>query len=351
MKKSSVLTFCTWTSIGSILQSYGLKKALEQVGCESTILLPVGTNDFTVTRIHSVKSLISRGFQILIHSQRKSAHNKRCSFIGEKLDVEYYQDYADLERRGLEQEECCYVAGSDQIWHPDQCRKSFFLDFAREHRRISYAASMGKTIIPLEKRDTIQGFLENFEHISVREEQCRKALQPLTDKNIEVHIDPTFLLEQSHWRSLEKAYKMQEPYILVYMIYWDPACKAQLQRLKERTGLPVYAVCSALSRVYANHRLFDVGVEEFLWLVDHAEYVVTSSFHGAAMSAIFQKKFAAVVNPETPSRLQNLLDTLDIPLVSIDNLDRTEFDYNAICTRMIAERERGLRYLNEAISE
>ena len=136
------------------------------------------------------------------------------------------------------------------------------------------------------------------------------------------------------------------------MIYWHPSCKAQLQELKRRTGLPVYAVCSGLSRVYADKKLFDVGVEEFLWLVDHAEYVVTSSFHGAAMSTIFGKKFAAVVNPGAPSRLRNLLQTLDIPEVPIRELDCAgDFDYTVIRTRMAEERARGLQYLKEAVEK
>lgn len=351
MKKSNVLTFCTWTSIGSILQSYGLKKALEQVGCESTILLPEGYNAFITTRVRSVKSLISRSYQILIHRARTAAHQKRCCFIDRKLDVLYYKDYAALEEIGSEPDGCCYIAGSDQIWNPDRCYRHFFLDFVRDHRCISYAASMGTTEIPEKNREKLRSYLRKFDCISVREEQCREALQLLTDQDIRVHIDPTFLLRQEQWRSLEQPYPVTGHYILVYMIYWDPACKVQLQELKRRTGLPVYAVCSSLSRVYADHRLFDVGVEEFLWLVDHASYVVTSSFHGAAMSVIFEKKFAAVVNPTAPSRLRNLLDTLAIPLVPIRELDTSHFSYDTIRGRITAERSRGLDYLSEAISK
>ena len=136
------------------------------------------------------------------------------------------------------------------------------------------------------------------------------------------------------------------------MIYWNPSCKEQLQELKRRTGLPVYAVCSSLSRVYADKKLFDVGVEEFLWLIDHAEYVVTSSFHGVAMSTVFGKKFAAVVNPDSPSRIHHLMRTLGIPEVSISELDSAgDFDYSAINDKILQERGRAIQYLKEAISE
>ena len=351
MKKINVVTFCTWNSIGSILQSFGLKTALENVGYESTILLPADENIFHTAKIRSLKSLLSRLFQVMINDKRQTAYRKRCGFIEQHLNISAYEQYDELEQQSRK-EGVCYLTGSDQVWNPDRCYKHFFLEFVRNSNCISYAASMGKTDIPPENLEKFRALMQRLDHISVREAQCKDVLQPLTEKNIDVHIDPTFLLDAETWRSYEKAYSIPEPYILLYMIYWDPACKEQLQELKRRTGLPVYAICSGLSRVYADKKLFDVGVEEFLWLVDHAEYVVTSSFHGVAMSTIFGKKFAAVVNPNSPSRIRNLLQTLGLPEIPIYELDKIGiFDYETACNRMAIERERGTKYLREAINE
>lgn len=350
MKKVKVLTFCTWTSVGSIIQALGLNRALTENGYQSTILLFSDSSSFTKTKIHSLKSFVSRIFQIIIHNKRKCAYKKRCDFINSNLKTEYYENYYDLEVEYPVDDVDCYIAGSDQIWHPDKCDKSFFLDFVRTKKRISYAASMGKTEIPESNINTFKALINNFDTLSVREEQCKAALQVLTDKQISVHIDPSFLLSAYEWRQYETKYPIQGPYILVYMIYWDKSCKAKIKKLKKRTGLPVYAVCSALSKVYADKYLFDVGVEEFIWLIDHAEYVITSSFHGAAMSTIFNKKFAAVINPTSPSRLENLLHVLNIPLVSIEDLDQTQdFDYHIINTRIDEERRKSIEYLKEAI--
>ena len=352
MKKVNIVTFCTWTSIGSILQAFGLKEALAKNDCGSTILLPADENLLSTTRVHSLKTLLSRIFQMMIHKKRQVVFRKRCDFISQNLDTVSYENDSQLTQLVQQYDTSCYLAGSDQIWHPDRCDKHFFLEFVRSGKCISYAASMGKTEIPPENVDKFRQLMQRLDRISVREIQCRDVLQPLTEKNIDVHIDPTFLMETDTWRQYEKPYPVREPYILVYMIYWDPSCKAQLQELKRRTGLPVYAVCSGLSRVYADKKLFDVGVEEFLWLVDHAEYVVTSSFHGAAMSTIFGKKFATVVNPGSPSRIRNLLQTLGIPEVPIHKLDTTNlFDYETIRTRIADERNKGMQYLEEAVDE
>ncbi len=352
MRKVNVLTFCTWSSMGSMLQAFGLKKALEDIGLSSTILLPVSDNHFHTIKVRSLKSLLSRIFEILIHRKRLSAYHKRCQFISKKLDVKTYVHYSELEQLMQHDKEACYLAGSDQIWHPDQCDKSFFLEFVSDRKCFSYAASMGKTDIPVENVEKFRELMQHLDRISVRESQCKMVLQPLTEKEISVNIDPTFLLDTQIWRQYETPYPIRGPYILVYMIYWDPVCKEQIRALKQRTGLPVYAICSALSRVYADKKLFDVGVEEFLWLIDHAEYVITSSFHGAALSTIFGKKFAPVINPSAPSRIRNLLDTLGIPEVHIQELDSTDrFDYVAIHNCIVTERQKGIKYLKEAMDK
>jgi hypothetical protein len=193
-------------------------------------------------------------------------------------------------------------------------------------------------------------WLHAFDHISVREQECLNALAPLTDKDISVHIDPTFLVDVEVWRGLEKNYKVKGPYILLYMLYWDDSFKKQIIALKKRTGLPVYAVCPDMSRVYADRHLYDVGVEEFLWLVDHAEYVVTSSFHGVAFSILFQKKFAPMINPRMPSRIENVLNVLGVPKVGMEELDSTDhIDYEAVAANIEKEKQRSIAYLKEAI--
>lgn len=352
MKELNVLTFCTWTSIGSILQAFGLKKALEGNGCESRLLIASDENLFHVGRVTSIKSLVSCTFQLMIQRDRQRAYKKRCDFIARYLDVATYARYEDLSGMMLNDSDSCYLVGSDQVWQPDRCYRHFFLEFVHDRKCVSYAASMGKTEIPPENVERFRAMLARLDHISVREDQCKEVLQPLTEKEIGVHIDPTFLLDTKTWRQYEKKYPIRGPYILLYMIYWDPACKTQIRELKKRTGLPVYAVCAGLSRVYADKQLFDVGIEEFLWLVDHAEYVITSSFHGVALSTIFNKKFAAVINPSLPSRICNLMDMLNIPEVPICELDGTDrFDYSVIRRRISNEREKGLKYLKEMIAE
>ena len=347
MKFIKIVTYCTDSSIGSILQSFGLKSALSHIGVESKILLEKTADKKEDYHLFNIKSAIRQGFKLMIKRKLTVAKKKRNNFIATNIDIEYYGNSWNV---NCAEDSLCYLAGSDQIWNPNKCYPPFFLDFAENKKRISYAASMGSTVIPDEKKEEFIRLLNNFETISVRERECAEVIRDLTGKEASVHIDPTFLISFDEWRTYEKKYDIKEPYILLYMIYWDESLKEKVKALSQRTGLKVYTIKNGLSRAYGDKILYDVGIDEFLWLVDHAEYVVTSSFHGVAMATIFNKKFSAVVNPASPSRIENLLRVLSIPHVDIDDLDSADnFDYTVINQKILEERERGIEYLREAL--
>lgn len=351
MKKNvKIITYCTWKSIGSILQAHALNAVLDSLGNNPELILEEKNRSHERKMPKDLKSFVKSCMEFFVNKKIDVARNKRSAFIESNMKVTYFLNCNEILSGIDENALTVYLAGSDQIWNPDASNPVYFLDFAKNERCISYAASMGKTKISEEKLSFFAQELAKFYSISVREKECADVLSGCTDKEIYVHIDPTFLIDVKQWRTLEKKYDVKEPYILLYMLYWDDACKKKISDLKKRTGLPVYAVCPGISRVYADKRFYDVGVEEFLWLVDHAQYVVTSSFHGVALSIIFQKKFAPVINPAAPSRIENLLRILDVPHVDIGELDRTDgFDYDAISANIERERQRSITYLKYAV--
>ncbi len=350
VKKIRILTYCCWTSFGSILQSYALSKTLLDLGYKNTIWLENWNREIYKPAPKNAKDILKYIYSFFNNKKINNAHKKRQDFILNNLDVEYFPDDEAFVKKASENTDDIYLAGSDQIWNPDRCNPLFFLDFVKSSKKISYAASMGNTTIVPGKVEKYRNWLNDFDRISVREQTCAQTLQQLTDKEIQVNIDPTFLIGADEWRKIEKPYKVNEPYILLYMLYWDNSLKRKIEGLKKRTGLPVYAVCPYISRVNADRCLYDVGVDEFLWLVDHAEYVVASSFHGVAFSLIFQKRFAAVINPKQSSRIDNLFEMLSIPRIGIDELDsKASFDYGSVMKKTEEERRRSMEYLKEAI--
>lgn len=355
MKKICVSTYCEWSSYGSVLQSFGLKSALSDLGCGSFIVKD--NPEPQEVRLKFLKSagsfggLIKNVLDMPFCFGKKQVCSKGLNFIRQNLNVKYYDSYDRL--RNTPPAADCYIAGSDQIWHPALCKNVFFLDFApKDSKKISYAASMGVTDIPFENKEKFSTLIKNIDSYSVREKEIIPIVKSITGREPTVNIDPTFLVSGDRWRCLQLEYKIRKPYILVYAIYWDKSLNAQLKKLHKKTGLPIVSIQSSFRNIYSNKILSDVGPAEFLWLVDNAEAVITSSFHGTAFSVIFNKKFSTVINPNAKSRISSLLNVLDIKTPSVvDVIDEFNIDYNSVKEIINKEREKSLEYLRSEIFE
>ena len=349
-KQVKIVTYCSWSSLGSILQSFALSRTISSFGYRNIILHEEWNRTVGKHRPKGFREFLKFAYKSIWERKRKRAYCNRMQFIDANMKTEYFLHYNDLLHVNRERENDVYLVGSDQVWHPDLCNPLFFLDFVKNAPRISYAASMGKTEIKPEKEEIFGNMIRNFDHISVREHNCVDVIRRFTNKEIFVHIDPTFLIDSDTWRKMEIPRNIKTPYILLYMLYWDKSYQIKIKELRKKTGLPVYSICSDVPRGYADKYLLDVGVEEFLWLIDHAAYVITSSFHGVAFSIIFNKKFSAIVNPALPSRIENILNVLSAPCIGIDELDREgAFDYSVVNKRISEERDRSIEYLKGAI--
>ena len=354
MKKVCISTYCEWSSYGSVLQALALKKTLRDLECESFIVrdapAPKAQKKFPLKLSKNSKTMVKQILSAPINKQKEVMYQKSVAFINRYMDMVYYNDYSALQKRIPDAD--YYMAGSDQIWHPALCKPAFFLDFLPDDvPRLSYAASMGVTQISKEKESIFSRLVSRFDTVSVREEEVESAVKTYTNKPIYRHIDPTFLVEAKDWCAITKPYPIQSPYILVYAIYWDKEFNKVLKKLHKETGYTIVALCpSGRSSVWANQKIYDADPGEFLYLIEHAEAVISSSFHGVALSLICNKKVAAVINPESPSRISSLLHLLEAPLVDMAHV--MEFDlavYKRINERISAEKQRSIDYLKEML--
>lgn len=350
-----ITTFCSWTSYGSILQAFALKMILNQMGNDSYVLIdrPVtlpeakchvfynkGPKQFVVSFLNSLKK-----------KEIIKQYNKNNNFIKKYIKIIYYNNYEELAMNYLKAD--YYLAGSDQVFNPVNPRPGLFLDYVDDKsKNLTYACSMGKTQINPNVQERFSKYINNFKIISVREEDNIKVLKEWNPEAIYLcHIDPTFLISKDEWRALEVPYQIEERYVLVYPLYWDKKNNKYLKRLHKK-GFKIVGIFGSLNHdVYCNKALYDVGVQEFLWLVDHADAVITSSFHGLAFSTIFEKKVSVVINPDMSSRLNHLMNLLGIENCLIEQVIDSHQDYELINSRIGREQERSLAYLKEILHE
>lgn len=355
MKNICISTFCYWSNYGSIFQAVGLKQTLDSIGYSSFIVQDEPKDKvIPVKSFPTIKNLLSKQGVRYLHTYliRKKIERLYLSsqkFIDENLNFIYFNNYEELKKNPPTAD--FYLAGSDQIWNPRRCLPVCFLDFAPVNSpKLSYAASMGVVDLPNEKRDIFTQYIESFDSLSVREKDNAELIKTVTGRDCEVHIDPSLLLSVEEWRGYEEQRDVKEPYILVYALHWNRKYNKELKKLKKDTGCRVIVVSSTLRPIFSDETLYDVTPGEFLWLMDHASYVVTSSFHGVALSILFNKQFAAVISATAPSRIMNIMDVLSVEKRGIVDLLNNPINFAYTNEIIQQERTRSVRYLTNILN-
>lgn len=248
---------------------------------------------------------------------------------------------------------CDYaVFGSDQIWNPDFFKnKPWLLGDGVDGRKIAYAASIGRDELSKEQLKMFEQKLKSFKAISVREKAAQKLLQPLTNKPVEVVLDPTLLLDAKEYEILEKKPKNiteGEKYILCYILGEREYIKAIENFAQEHN-------CRII--LFSDQKESSYGVEEFLYLIHHAELICTDSFHACVFSFIFERPFVAFrrsgKHNDMYSRLQNLIDTFKLKNREFNGKEITKenltVDYTEAKKILMKERQKSLEFLTKAL--
>ena len=179
MKRVCISTYCEWSSYGSVMQALGLKKCLSDLEYDSFIIrdvpAPLSNKTFSCPISLNPKTMLKGFLSRNARKQRSLLYANSVKFIRENLDIRYYNDYNALCKCVPSAD--FYLAGSDQIWHPSLCKRAFFLDFLpTKQKRLSYAASMGITLLPEDKKELFVEMISKFDSISVREEEMAEIL-------------------------------------------------------------------------------------------------------------------------------------------------------------------------------
>lgn len=210
------------------------------------------------------------------------------------------------------------------------------LDFGlSQTKKISYAASWGRESISKEEEAECKSLLKKFSYISVRE----KSGVLICDKlgiHAEVAADPTLLFDAVEYRKLYRKViriQCQEKYVL---IYFRGASNFDIEKVYEWAKEKELKVRFVPYNGYMNdkYELIYPSVEEWLYLIDNAEYVITDSFHCSLFSALFGKKYGVIKASDnfkaTNSRFNSLFDLIKSPSRFISNEDYSKLELEPI---------------------
>jgi polysaccharide pyruvyl transferase WcaK-like protein len=334
MRSCTVTYFSFFKNYGQFLQAFSLQEIL---GKKNRILNYWFEPDIFIGRLKKIPLL----WRFIAFCRNKQASGFQEA---QKLSLtRHYKSYRML-LRNIPKEDC-WIAGSDQVWNTRShlIKEVAFLTFAPPSaRRISYAASLGMPQWPKDFEQKVLPELRKFHAISVREESSAEYLRAL-GLNAVCVCDPTILHIADFYR--KEFYKpgmeshTSEPFTFIYrlredlsenLIYKLNNRKIVWQDMRKRKYIPV---------------------ADWLWNIDHADLVVTDSFHAVVFCLLFHTPFEVIFNAGKiqgmNERFSMLLGKVGIPLDS----KPAEIDWESVDARLAEWREYSKNWLMDALGD
>ena len=286
--KIGILTFHYPWNYGAVLQAYASVQILRGMGHEPVVL------DY---RNPSVK----RSGRIINWDGERFRHEKFYVLKFPLICVRraarairfrwFRRHYLPL--RPFSEKVDAYLVGSDQVWNagqtggPDPVYTGVKLP--KGVPVIAWVASAGSSVLTEETVATIK---ERFTAISVREE----PLQQLFPGSI-VLPDPTLMAPAEIWEPLMKRHRRRR-YVLAYPMIREHEVLDSARWKAAKMGLPLKILSNRPSLHI--HRHIAANPRKVLTMMRDAEYIVTSSFHGAVFAGVFQRPLTLVSDPLDP---------------------------------------------------
>lgn len=261
-----------------------------------------------------------------------------------------------------------FIVGSDVVWGQSEFginRIRFLLFGKKQIKRFSYAASFGNNNIPQANISAVVEAIKQFDMVSVRESETVEMLRKLGISNVEHVLDPTFLIEKEKWKSLCKkpnAVNDADRFLFLYVLGDSELIYNKVKLLANKMGVKVIQIAYANGYFKSQDidndcvLLEECSPENFLWLINFSELVVTDSFHGMALSTNLEKSFIALQREGKSNINSRILDFLSISnqmdkLISPTEIEKFDYSKEFAKDELVVHEyiEKSKQYLDEVI--
>lgn len=366
MKKIGIVTLLGYFNYGNRLQNYALQEIIKSFGYEVESLI-FDDKPF-LTELQDNRSFVqklgtltpTKLLKILINLSRKQKNKKRLQNIQSNREEKFlnFSKNFILEKKYDPNDNYeAFIVGSDQVWNPNYIlnKPQYLLMFADPEKRISYAASIGISELPIEAKSIYKKELEMFRHISVREDVGAKIVRDLIGNTPPVVLDPTLLLSKQQWLNIANraSNRPNKKYILTYFLGELPSKATKIiDFLQQRSDFDIINLAQ-MSEV----ETYETSPSEFLDYFEHTDFVLTDSFHAVAFSIIFEKDFVAFKREGThdmSSRMDTILNLTELTSRKASQVDMNQLqgiNFNNAKNKLEIAKRNSLKYLEEALKE
>lgn len=351
--KVEVITRHAITNYGSLLQALATQMIVEEIGCACEIIDYVRNDESYIKHEKTLlkrktwnSNIIKRAIYIIIRQPESILAGRRFERERKKY-LKLSKLYCTRESLGEDYPKAdVYMTGSDQVWGPTEDGSydyNYCLSFAKDKKKIAFAASFGHKKVDGEIYESFKKFLSSYARIAVREDS---AVLLLKDMGIEAKqvLDPTLLFNKCFWNSYARTSKSNrgKKFILVYQIHSNPKLGEYAKMVARKKKLKLIRVSPSLHQISRPGKLvWCPSISDFLAYIRDAELLITDSFHGTAFAINFNTPFVEIL----PS---NGTDTRNVSILTLTGLsDRVLTDNN----KNIEDKTIDFTYANEVLAE
>lgn len=372
-------------NFGGLLQAYALPRVLENYfGVEAEQIDYIPVEQKTTIKLNNNQKHILRWFyQVIYHlgivffnilTRKKLYQRKQAfdDFMNEVPHSEIAYEFDSI-NKCVDQYQL-FICGGDQIWNDYKENKNikvYTLQFVPScEKKIAYAPSMAVLDTSSDYKQIMRKGLNALDAISVREKKSISILESLTNKKLDIVVDPVLLMKDNEWKDVAKITKEKDRYLLCYLLGDSIEHRRAVKEFAKKMNLQILTFPHILLNVVRKCDLFfgDIhdyssGPREFLGLINNAEFVITDSFHACVFSMIFKTPFV-VFERNKPgekgnmnSRIYDFLEEyhLENQLVTekklADMKEIPKLDFTYAHEHWKKRREESLEFLKNALMD
>ena len=349
MKKVCILSMQRVENFGSLLQSYSLKKMLEELKSE-VHFIDIERNekdDSTVKAGRKIfKNEVEKNNGVLSKLKKidKYFFNRiKIKNIANEQDIlfeQFRKNNLKIQDGENNKEYDLCVIGSDEVFNcmaPSSWgfTSQLFGNVKQAENVITYAASCGSTTysqLNKEMCDVIRNAFKKVSGFSARDKNTREFMEKLTDKKVEGHLDPVWVGDFTKEINQTKiSVRLPERYCIVYSYYnrihTSDEIEAILKFCKEKKLEPV--AIGAPQMWIKNY--IAVSPFEILKIFEKANFIITDTFHGTIFSEKFNGYYAVLFRDSNKNKLSDLVKRINAEEHVISNFTELNKVYN-ICS-------------------
>lgn len=369
--KVGIISMQRIVNYGSYLQAYALKNTLEELGhqvefVDYMVEPPLAGNSNLEHTSPKKRNLLNKTINFLWENRSSKSRKQRryhrfLMNLGIDFREKYLKELGITEKRNYHAREDVIVIGSDEVFNCLQSNpdvgysRELFGKNANADKIVTYAASFGTTTVEkLEQygiKEEIAELLAGISSISVRDKNSVSVVKKLIGREPAYHVDPVFLC-QFEGRIPDSV--PIDNYMIVYG-YQDRITEEEAAVINGFARKEKKQIITIGQRQRLEWEHIQPSPFEVLAYFQHADYIVTDTFHGSVFSMKYGKKFAVLVRKENQQKLTDLIGRFGVEsrivekICDLPAIVKAEYDVMSVQEQIKKERADSIAYLKHVV--